>query len=147
MSELMANRTSPLAGFRDILVGLRPGRDVLKARLEARVDAMFASGLVEEVRKLRLAHGAAISAFKAIGYREVLLYLEGEIDLEAARALTLLSTTRYAKRQMTWLRREPDIVWFEGVGEDESVRARVFEHIRQAIPDSREPRDLERSLC
>jgi tRNA dimethylallyltransferase len=147
MSDLMSRRASPLVGFRDILLGLRPDREALKVRLEARVDAMFARGLVEEVRRLRLQHGAAIPAFKAIGYREVLRYLDGEIGLSTARALTVRATTQYAKRQMTWFRREPDVVWFEGVGDDEGVAGRVLDHVRKLVPDSREPRELERSLC
>jgi tRNA dimethylallyltransferase len=77
----------------------------------------------------------------------VLRYLDGEIGLSTARTLTMRATTQYAKRQMTWFRREPDVVWFEGVGDDEGVRGRVLDHVRKAVPDSREPRELERSLC
>ncbi len=145
MSELMGTRRRPLAGFRDILIGLRPEREVLKARIEARVDAMFARGLVEEVRRLRLEQGAGIPAFKAIGYREVLLYLDGATDLGGARRLTLLATIQYAKRQMTWFRREPEVHWFEGSGDDPGVLGRVLDCIRQASPETGERQNSERS--
>jgi len=145
MSELMRTRRRPLEGFRDILIGLRPDREVLKARVEARVHAMFSRGLVEEVRRLLLAHGAGIPAFKAIGYREVLLHLDGEIDVDGARRLTLLATSQYAKRQMTWFRREPEIQWFEGCGDDASVRERVLDFIRRAFPEAGESRNSEQS--
>jgi tRNA dimethylallyltransferase len=144
MSELMRTRRKPLEGFQDILIGLRPDREVLKARVEARVHAMFARGLVEEVRRLRLEHGAGIPAFKAIGYREVLLHLDCEIDVDGARRLTLLATTQYAKRQMTWFRCEPEVQWFEGCGDDAGVRARVLDYVRRAIPEAGERQNSER---
>ena len=145
MSELMSTRRRPLEGFQDILIGLRPDREVLKVRVEARVSAMFARGLVEEVRRLRLAHGDGIPAFKAIGYREVLRHLDGEIDVDGAGRLTLLATSQYAKRQMTWFRREPEVHWFEGCGDDAEVRARVLDYIRRAIPETGERQNSERS--
>jgi tRNA dimethylallyltransferase len=144
MSELMESRRRPLEGFRDIIIGLRPDREVLKARVEARVLAMFSQGLLEEVRRLRLEHGAGIPAFKAIGYREVLLHLDCAIDLDTARKLTVLATRRYAKRQMTWFRREPEVHWFEGCGDDPRVRACVLDHIRRAIPDTGDRQNSER---
>lgn len=144
MSELMAERRRPLEGFRDILVGLRPDREVLKARVEARVLSMFSRGFLEEVRRLRREHGAGIPAFKAIGYREVLLHLDGEMDLDSARNLMVRATTQYAKRQMTWFRREPEVHWFEGCGDDARVRARVLDTIRRAIPATGDRQNSER---
>jgi tRNA dimethylallyltransferase len=145
MSELMSTRRRPLPGFRDILIGLRPDREELRTRVEARVHAMFSRGFVEEVRRLFLAHGAGIPAFKAIGYRDVLRHLDGEIDVEGARRQMLLATTQYAKRQMTWFRREPEVQWFEGCGDDAGVRERVLDFIRRAIPDTGARRSSERS--
>jgi tRNA dimethylallyltransferase len=145
MSELMSTRRRPLEGFQDILIGLRPDREVLKARVEARVRAMFARGFVEEVRRLRLTHGDGIPAFKAIGYREVLRHLDGEIEVDGASRLTLLATSQYAKRQMTWFRREPEVQWFEGCGDDAELRARVLDYIRRAIPETGERQNSERS--
>jgi tRNA dimethylallyltransferase len=144
MSDLMAERKTALDGFHDILIGLRPDRDVLRARVEARVRAMFARGLVEEVRRLRLEYGASVPAFKAIGYREVLLHLDGAIDVEGARMLTVQATTRYAKRQMTWFRREPEVLWFEGCGDDPRVRAQVLDSIRRRISETGDRQNSER---
>ena len=145
MSELMSTRRRPLEGFQDILIGLRPDREVLRARVEARVQVMFSRGLVEEVRRLLLTHGASIPAFKAIGYREVLRHLDCEIDADRARRLTVLATTQYAKRQMTWFRREPEVQWFEGCGDDAGVYTRILDCIRRAIPNMGERQNSERS--
>jgi tRNA dimethylallyltransferase len=136
MSDLMRTRERPLRGFRDILVGLRPDRDRLKVRIEARVDAMFARGFLDEVRRLRLEHGDGSPAFKAIGYRDVIRHLDSEIDDATARSLTVLSTIQYAKRQMTWFRREPDVRWFEGFGDDAAIEASVLDWIRSTLPAS-----------
>lgn len=144
MSDLMAERRRALTGFKDILIGLRPDREVLKARVEARVLAMFSRGLVEEVRKLRLEHGAGIPAFKAIGYREVLMHLDGAIDVDGARNLTVRATTQYAKRQMTWFRREPEVLWFEGCGDDPRVRAQILDCLRRAILETGDRQNSER---
>jgi tRNA dimethylallyltransferase len=144
MSDLMGERRSPLRGFQDTLVGLRPDRESLKARIGARVESMFARGFVAEVRRLRSEHGDDVPAFKAIGYREVLLHLDGKIDLDEARRRVAVATTQYAKRQMTWFRREPDVHWFEGFGDDERVRAQVLDRIRKAIPDPGVPENSER---
>ncbi|HEY7820269.1 MAG TPA: tRNA (adenosine(37)-N6)-dimethylallyltransferase MiaA [Vicinamibacteria bacterium] len=138
MSDLMRTRERPLRGFQDILVGLRPGREALKARVEARVDAMFNRGFIDEVRGLRARHGGDVPAFKAIGYREVNRHLDGEIDAEDARRLTVLSTIQYAKRQMTWFRREPDVQWFEGEGDDPAVEARVLDWMQSTLPAASE---------
>jgi len=144
MSDLMDDRRRPLEGFQDILIGLRPDREVLKARIEARVLAMFSRGLVEEVRRLLLTHGAGSPGFKAIGYREVLLYLDSEIDVDAARSLTVRATTQYGKRQMTWFRREPEVRWFEGCGDDARVRTQVLDYLRRVIPEAGDRQNSER---
>jgi tRNA dimethylallyltransferase len=75
----------------------------------------------------------------------VLLHLDCEIDVDGARRLTLLATNQYAKRQMTWFRREPEVQWFEGCGDDAGVRARVLDYIRRAIPEAGERQNSERS--
>jgi tRNA dimethylallyltransferase len=147
MSELMRERRRPLADFQDILIGLRPDREVLKARVEARVDVMFARGFVEEVRRLRLEYGDGIPAFKAIGYREVLLHLDGEIAIEGAKRLTTLATIQYAKRQMTWFRREPEVRWLEGCGDDPGVAEQALDRIRRAIAGAGERQKLGAFPC
>ena len=87
-------------------------REDMKALIDRRVDAMLADGLLEEVRALAerdLPEGA--TALQAIGYKELLPALRGEVSLEAAAAEIKLRSRQYAKRQLTWLRRDPDIHW------------------------------------
>lgn len=96
-----------------VKIGLDMDRKALYARIDARVDEFFAAGLVDEVRGLlRAGRRASANAFKALGYREVAAHLRGTIPLEEAVALTRRNTRRYAKRQMTWFRKEPEVAWF-----------------------------------
>jgi tRNA dimethylallyltransferase len=93
-------------------VGLDPPRAELGRRIDARVDAMFAAGLVDEVRALAARHPLELRAFDAIGYREVRAHLRGELGLEEARAQVKAATRRYARRQLGWFRAEPAITWY-----------------------------------
>ncbi|HSF15352.1 MAG TPA: tRNA (adenosine(37)-N6)-dimethylallyltransferase MiaA [Vicinamibacteria bacterium] len=133
MSSMMTERRAPLSGFRDILVGLRPGRAVLARRISERVESMYAGGLAEEVRGLVARHGMALPAFKAIGYRECLAAMAGRIDWDRAQSLTEKATIQYAKRQLTWFRKETGVTWFDGVGDEPSVRSNVLWHLRREL--------------
>ncbi len=105
---------------------LNPTRAELYRRIDLRAEAHFRAGLVEEVRAL-LARGvpAETSALGAHGYRRVVEYLRGERTLESAIEQTKLDVRHYAKRQLTWFRREPGVEWVEGFGEDPAVQASV----------------------
>lgn len=107
-------------------------REMLAERIERRLDAMLAAGLVDEVRGL-LARGVPedAPAFRSPGYAEVLRMLRGEITLEEARELAIRATRQYAKRQMTWFRRMPDLAWIAG----EAGAAAVAATIVEALPD------------
>ena len=97
-----------------VKVGLAMDRAALYRRIEVRVDRFFAAGLVGEVRSLVDAGvPATANAFKALGYRETLRHLAGEITLDQAMAATRQATRRYAKRQWTWFRKEEGVTWFE----------------------------------
>jgi tRNA dimethylallyltransferase len=113
-------RRDPPPGFaaRIKVFGLNPPRDVLYERINARTEAHFANGLVDEVRGL-LDQGvpANSNALGAHGYRRVVEYLRGERDLKSAIEQTKLDVRHYAKRQLTWFRREPGIQWLDGFGE------------------------------
>ncbi len=128
-SDLKRERSSPLPEFRSILLGLAPGRDELKRRIVCRVEAMFAGSLVQEVRQLMGMYGNECPAFKAIGYREVAAAIRGDCTVEQAQALTLSATVQYAKRQMTWFRRESDVAWFEGCGDERRTAQAVRQHL------------------
>jgi tRNA dimethylallyltransferase len=105
---------------------LNPARDALYARINARTDAHFAAGLVDEVRRLLEAGVPAnSSALGAHGYRRVIEHLKGQRTLESAIEQTKLDVRHYAKRQLTWFRREPGVEWIEGFGDDPKVQAQV----------------------
>ena len=109
-------RGSPFGAdrYESVKVGLSMERERLYVRIDERVGRFFAAGLVDEVRGL-LAAGcpSSANALKAIGYKEVLAHLRGEVDLEQAILLTKRNTRRYAKRQWTWFRKEEGVAWFE----------------------------------
>ena len=110
------------------VIALNPPRDELYARINERTEKHFANGLVEEVRRL-LNDGvpANSSALGAHGYRRVVEYLNGERDLLSAIEQTRLDVRHYAKRQLTWFRREPGVEWVDGFGDDPAVQSRVKE--------------------
>ena len=134
MSSMMEARESPLLNFQVILVALAPDRTSLAERIERRVSAMIERGLAEEVRELRARYGENIPAFKAIGYRQMLSYLEGDVDATQVQALITSATLRYAKRQMTWFRHEEGVEWFQGSGDDPGVYDAVLGYLRRALP-------------
>ncbi len=95
-----------------VQIGLAVDRPTLDARIAARVDAMWAAGLVEEVRRLAAAGlRDSLTASRALGYRQVLRYLDGEISEEQARELTIVGTRKFARRQDSWFRKDGRIVW------------------------------------
>lgn len=123
MSEVMAavaTRNDPLTGFRLLRIGLAPQREALYARLNARCAAMFAAGLVEETRGL-LARYGRVPALDALGYRQALGVIDGTLTVEAAIAAAQQGHRNYAKRQGTWFRREPEVRWLQGFGDDAAV--------------------------
>jgi tRNA dimethylallyltransferase len=97
---------------RTVQIGVDIDRPTLDARIEQRVDAMFAGGLVAEVERL-LAEGLAEgrTASVAIGYRDVMAHLRGELTLAEARDRTVFATRRFARRQDGWFRKDPRVVW------------------------------------
>jgi tRNA dimethylallyltransferase len=123
LSEVHRAGRTPLEGWRPIKIGLLPPREALYARIHARTDAMVARGWIEEVQAL-LASGMAENAkpFDFIGYREIRAVVRGETALEKARAAIQQATRQYAKRQLTWFRRDAGVHWYEGFGDDSSVQ-------------------------
>jgi len=122
----------PESAGRVRIFALNPPRQELYRRINERTEAHFAAGLVEEVKDL-LAQGvlAESCALGAHGYRRAVEYLQGNRDLKGAIAQTKLDVRHYAKRQLTWFRREPDVQWFTGFGEEKWVQAAIL----AAIPD------------
>ena len=129
MSEQMDLRPEPSeSALRLRVFAINPPRNELYERINARTETHFAAGLVEEVRDL-LSQGvpAASNALGAHGYRRVVEYLRGERDLASAIEQTKLDVRHYAKRQLTWFRREPDVVWFEGFGDELLLQEKVLQ--------------------
>jgi tRNA dimethylallyltransferase len=116
------NAERPLEGYAVIRIGLNPPRAALYERIARRSQRMFAAGLEEEVRRL-LEQGVSRQArpFGSLGYRQALRHQEGELSAPQAVEETAKLTRRYAKRQMTWFRREPGVEWFAGFGDDPAV--------------------------
>lgn len=110
-----------------VMVALAVDRATLYERIHRRIDQQLAAGLVDEVRSLLAAgYATTLPALQGLGYKEIILHLDGRLSLEESRALLRRSTRRYAKRQLTWFRRDPRYRWLE-VGEEspEAVAARI----------------------
>jgi tRNA dimethylallyltransferase len=121
----------PLQGFRVLRLGMNPDREALYARLNHRAQTMFDTGLVEEARCLLEKYGERASALNSLGYKQAVQLLRGEIDRPAALAAVQQAHRNYAKRQMTWFRREPEVVWLAGFGDDEAVKRQAIERVEQ----------------
>lgn len=99
-----------------VQIGLRIDRPTLDARIEQRVEVMWRAGFVQEVRDLAARTPGlrdGVTASRALGYRQLLAHLDGEITEEEARAQTVLATRRFARRQDSWYRRDPRIAWLD----------------------------------
>ena len=121
----------PLEGWRVLKAGLTPPREKLNERINARTDAMLEQGWMREVQAL-LASGLKENAkpFDFIGYRELRAVLRGETTLKEATEAIQQATRRYAKRQLTWFRKEPGVHWFSGFGDDAAVQVSVLEWLQ-----------------
>ena len=121
-----ADTVSPLAGTRIISTALQIPVELTMERVERRVDQQFARGLLDEIRGL-LARGVPESArpFGGLVYRQALEHLHGVRDEASTRELIVRENRQYARRQRTWLKKEPDLEWFEGPGETPATLAAV----------------------
>jgi len=120
MSQVLAR--DPLTGFRLLRIGLNPPRKALYERLDRRCAAMFAAGLVDETRGL-LARYGAVKVLDALGYRQALGVISDAMSEQEAIAAAQQGHRNFAKRQLTWFRREPDVHWIEKFGDEpETIR-------------------------
>jgi len=119
--------------YRDLRIGLSLPRDVLYARIDARVDAMIAAGLVDEVRAmLDAGYDPSLPAMSGIGYRQVVEYIQGETTLKTLYEQIKQASHRYARHQMTWLRRDETIVWLDAQDKQRLI-AEATEVIRRFL--------------
>ena len=127
LSEVMAR--DPLTGFRLLRIGLDPPRQALYAQLNRRCAEMFAAGIVDETRGL-LARYGPVKALDSLGYRQALRVLRESWPVEEAIAAAQQGHRNYAKRQMTWFRREPEVHWIAGFGDEPQVLRAAVELIQ-----------------
>jgi tRNA dimethylallyltransferase len=139
LSQVHRAGRAPLADWRAIKLGLVPPREALYHRIHARAESMLAHGWLDEVRGL-LQSGLPENAkpFDFIGYRELRAVLRAQMSLDDARAAIQQATRRYAKRQLTWFRKEPQVHWLPGFGDDpqvqQSARAFITSRMAHAAP-------------
>jgi len=130
MSEAWNKGREALTGYRVLRLGLDPLRPQLYERINARARAMFAEGLIEETRELIALYGR-VPVLDSLGYRQAAQHLAGVLTLEQAIAAASQGHRNYAKRQLTWFRREPDVYWLKGFGDDPSLSAEAESLIAQ----------------
>ena len=130
LSQVMAR--DPLSGFRLLRIGLNPPRQELYARLNHRASEMFAAGLVDETRGL-LDRFGPVKALDSLGYRQAMAVLAGTLSAEAAIEAAQQGHRNYAKRQMTWFRREPEVHWVVGLGDEPEVLRAANELVKMNL--------------
>ncbi len=113
MSEHIREAKAKSPRYRDVRIGLIRPRSELYERINRRVDEQLRRGLVEEVKTLRSRYPLQDTALQALGYKEIIAFLDGECSLDEAVRRLKRETRRYAKRQLTWFRRDESITWFD----------------------------------
>lgn len=132
LSQALETGRDPLTGFRILRIGLNPEREALYRRINQRAAEMFSQGLIEETSVLLARYGADCRALDSLGYKQAKAVLEGRSTREDAIVSAQQGHRNYAKRQLTWFRREPDVLWMNQFGDStdtaESAR-RVIEEL------------------
>lgn len=139
ITELWKQGRDPLQGFRILRLGLDPERSLLYARINERAARMFELGLVEETRELLTRYGDEDTAtpLRSLGYKQALQFIRGELSLADAISAAQQGHRNYAKRQLTWFRREPDVAWINGFGDSTAVQERAAQIVRDFVQDFR----------
>jgi tRNA dimethylallyltransferase len=123
MTDLWQQHGSdPLRGFRILRLGLDPVRKDLYERINRRAEQMFEAGLVDETQRLLQTYGRAAGPLSSLGYMQAVQFIRGELTREQALKAAQQAHRNYAKRQMTWCRREPEVTWLRGFGDDAHVQ-------------------------
>jgi tRNA dimethylallyltransferase len=135
LSEVLENRKKardPLVGFRLLRIGLNPPRQALYDRLNRRAAAMFSAGLVDETRGL-LARYGPVKALDSLGYRQAVSVLAGTLSEAAAIEAAQQGHRNYAKRQLTWFRREPEVHWIAAFGDEAETLRTAAELVQKQL--------------
>ena len=131
MTELWQQGREPLHGFRILRLGLNPDREILYARINRRAANMLDQGLIAETERLLAKYGAKARPLASLGYKQALQFLRGELDRESALGAAQQAHRNYAKRQITWFRREPDVHWLAGFGDQPAIQAEGIATVEQ----------------
>ncbi|MCJ8341841.1 MAG: tRNA (adenosine(37)-N6)-dimethylallyltransferase MiaA [Cetobacterium sp.] len=111
--SVLSKRNIKNNNYKFLKIGLERDRAYLYERINMRVDIMIKNGLIEEVRKLYDKYGENLRRINIIGYSEIIDYFKGEISLEVAIDLIKRNSRRYAKRQFTWFKNDPEYIWYD----------------------------------
>jgi tRNA dimethylallyltransferase len=143
MTELWQQGREPLRGFRILRFGLNPEREALYARINQRAANMFdqgrpaggliAGGLIAETESFLKKYGDQARPLASLGYKQAVQFLRGELDRESALAAAQQAHRNYAKRQITWFRREPDVHWLAGFGDDPAIQRESIATVEREI--------------
>jgi tRNA dimethylallyltransferase len=123
MSELLRDGRDGIQGYRTLRLGLNPARDLLYEQINQRCAEMFERGLIEETRALLERYGPDVFAMRSLGYRQAAEHLRGDSTLAEAIARAQQGHRNYAKRQLTWFRRDTEMQWLNGFGPEAAARA------------------------
>jgi tRNA dimethylallyltransferase len=129
ITEAWTAGAEPLTGYRILRIGLAPERAALYARIDARAVAMFERGLVAETERLMARYGGERRIFDTLGYRQARQLLAGELNEAQAIEAAQRGHRNYAKRQFTWFRREPEVRWLVGFGDDAEIQQMAAEAV------------------
>jgi tRNA dimethylallyltransferase len=135
MTGLWQQGRNALEGFRILRIGLNPDREALYQHINQRAREMFSAGLLQETRGLLDRYGASVWPLNSLGYKQALQHLRGELSREQAIVAAQQGHRNYAKRQMTWFRREPEVHWFTEFGSDRKVQKQVVDLIKAEAQD------------
>ena len=133
LTSVWQSGRDPLTGYRILRIGLNPDRQLLYERIDQRAERMFSDGLVQETLTLLRQYGESPRPFDALGYRQARKVLHGELTVSEAIASTRQAHRNYAKRQLTWFRREPDVRWLSGFGDDPAIAAQASAVVQQNL--------------
>ena len=133
MTEAWTAGAEPLTGYRILRLGLAPERATLYRRIDARAAAMFERGLAAETERLLAKYGPDRRIFDALGYRQARQLLAGELSEAQAVEAAQRGHRNYAKRQFTWFRREPEVRWLAGFGDDPVIQQAAMEAVAGCV--------------
>lgn len=137
LSKVHDSGRAPLPGHTPIKIGIRPPRELLHQRIENRVHQMIERGWLAEIAALlQRNERASVKPFEFIGYRELREHLHGQKTLEDTLQAITVATRQYAKRQMTWFRKEPGVMWVSGFGDDPSLVIEVLQLVEGKLHEA-----------